>query len=99
MIDGLPMLAGNGVLLRQLAEADIGRLFAVFSDPEVMRYWSRGPFASEAEARALQDALREAGRARTMLDIAREQPLRFVLYLTMVAALVAVSIVPFLRLP
>lgn len=53
MIDGLPMLAGDGVLLRQLAEADVGRLFELFSDPEVMRYWSRGPFTSEAEARAL----------------------------------------------
>lgn len=52
----------------------------------------------QAEARAVQDALREAGRTRTMLDMAREQPLRFVLYLAMVAALIAVSIVPFLQL-
>lgn len=52
----------------------------------------------QSEARALQEALRESGRARTMLDIARESPLRFVLYLAMVAALIAVSIVPFLQL-
>lgn len=51
-----------------------------------------------AQARALQDALRDAGRSRTMLDIARENPFRFVLYLAIVAALVAVSIVPFLHL-
>lgn len=52
----------------------------------------------QADARAVHEALREAGRARTMLDIAREQPLRFVLYTAMVVALVAVSIVPFLQL-
>ena len=72
MDDGLPKLAGDGVLLRQLTDADVGRLFEVFSDPEVMRYWSRGPLASEAEARALlaeidrgrrQDALYQWGVA------------------------------------
>lgn len=52
----------------------------------------------QAEALALQQALRDAGRARTMLDIARERPLRFVLYVALVAALVALSIVPFVRL-
>ena len=52
----------------------------------------------QAEARALHEALRQAGRARTMLDIAREQPLRFVLSLAMVVALLAVTIVPFVQL-
>jgi hypothetical protein len=52
----------------------------------------------QAEARALQEALLESGRARTMLDIARENPLRFILYLVFVVALVAVSIVPFLQM-
>jgi ribosomal-protein-alanine N-acetyltransferase len=51
--NGLPTLAGNGVILRQLAADDIQRLFEIFSDPEVMRYWSRGPFADLSEARAL----------------------------------------------
>jgi hypothetical protein len=50
------------------------------------------------EARAMHEALRDAGRARTMLDIARENPFRFVLYLAIVVALAAVSIVPFLQL-
>ena len=53
MSDGLPTLAGRGVVLRQLFEADTARLFEVFSDPKVMRYWSRGPFRDEGEARAL----------------------------------------------
>jgi hypothetical protein len=50
------------------------------------------------QARSLQQALQEAGRARTMLDIARENPLRFVLYLGCIVALVALSTLPFLQL-
>jgi ribosomal-protein-alanine N-acetyltransferase len=50
---GLPTLAGPRLALRQLAAADAGHLFTVFSDPRVMRYWSRGPFTGEDEARAL----------------------------------------------
>lgn len=52
----------------------------------------------QQQARALHEALRESGRARTMLDMARENPLRFVLYLVFVAVLVAVSTLPFLQL-
>jgi RimJ/RimL family protein N-acetyltransferase len=50
---GLPTLVGPGLALRQLTAADAGRLFTLFSDPRVMRYWSRGPFSGEEEARAL----------------------------------------------
>lgn len=53
MSDGLPTLAGPVVELRQLVAADVPRLFEVFSDPKVMRYWSRGPFGDEGEARVL----------------------------------------------
>lgn len=52
----------------------------------------------QSQARALHAALREAGKARTMLDIARENPLRFVLCLGVVAALVWISTYPFLNL-
>jgi len=50
---GLPTLAGTRLSLRQLADDDAKALFEVFSDPRVMRYWSRGPFTDEQEARAL----------------------------------------------
>jgi RimJ/RimL family protein N-acetyltransferase len=36
-------------VLRELTRADARPLFPAFSDPDVMRWWSRGPFASEAE--------------------------------------------------
>jgi RimJ/RimL family protein N-acetyltransferase len=36
-------------VLRELVRADAPALFASFSDHDVMRWWSRAPFASEAE--------------------------------------------------
>ena len=41
------------LLLRPLVEADAPALFAIFSDPAVMRYWSTPPWASMDEAHAL----------------------------------------------
>ena len=46
----LPTLAAERVSLRWLTAADVPDLYAVFSDPEVMRYWSTVPFANLAEA-------------------------------------------------
>ncbi|MEO8459379.1 MAG: GNAT family N-acetyltransferase [Dokdonella sp.] len=50
--------------MRQLRSDDVDALFAIFSDPAVMRYWSRGPFASIADAQdylAQVDAGRDTG--------------------------------------
>ena len=44
-----PTLRTSRFVLRELTRADAAALFASFSDPEVMRWWSRGPFESEAE--------------------------------------------------
>ena len=38
------------LLLRPLAEADAPAVFAIFSHPEVMRYWSSPPFTDLAQA-------------------------------------------------
>jgi hypothetical protein len=40
-------------------------------------------------------ALKEEGKARTFLDIARENPVRYVAYIVMIAGLVYISVVPF----
>jgi [ribosomal protein S5]-alanine N-acetyltransferase len=48
--DRLPTLTGERIALRWLTRADAGALFELFSNGEVMRYWSRTPFTSEAEA-------------------------------------------------
>jgi RimJ/RimL family protein N-acetyltransferase len=47
-----PALAGSRVGLRAPRTADADALFAVFSDPAVMRYWSRPPMTERAEAEA-----------------------------------------------
>ena len=38
------------LLLRPLADADAPAVFAIFSHPEVMRYWSSPPFTDLAQA-------------------------------------------------
>jgi RimJ/RimL family protein N-acetyltransferase len=58
----LPRLEAANVVLRGLEERDVPALFQVFSDPEVMRYWSSTPMQTEDEAAAylrdIQDGLR-----------------------------------------
>lgn len=41
------------LILRPLGENDIPALFRIFSDPEVMRYWSTPPWQNEEEAAKL----------------------------------------------
>lgn len=57
-------------------------------------------YAAERREKARREyaALKAAGRARTFMDIARENPLRFVLYIALVAATAWFSLVPFIRL-
>lgn len=51
-----------------------------------------------ARARSEFESLKAAGKARTLWDIAGENPLRFIVYLVIVVALVWVSTVPFLKM-
>jgi len=44
------------------------------------------------------EARKEAGKARTFLDIARENPVRYIAYLVMILALLYISTVPFISL-
>lgn len=55
MIDGdqLPTLDAPRVRLRWLAAEDVDALFAVFSDPDMMRYWSSPAMTERVEAEAL----------------------------------------------
>jgi len=48
-----PRLVGGRLALRPPREGDIDALHALFSDPAVMRYWSRPPLADRAEAEAM----------------------------------------------
>jgi RimJ/RimL family protein N-acetyltransferase len=55
MIDGdsLPTLDAPRVRLRWLTASDVDGVFAVFSDPRMMRYWSTPAMTERAEADAL----------------------------------------------
>ncbi|MBS1199622.1 MAG: putative N-acetyltransferase [Proteobacteria bacterium] len=66
MSDALPALAGRGIRLRPLTQADAADLFDVFSDPRVMRYWSREPFRHLDEARRLVEDIEAGWRGDTL---------------------------------
>lgn len=66
--DHLPTLPAGRVALRALGDGDIPALFAVFSDPEVMRYWSRPPLASTTAAAALLHEILECFRTRRLFQ-------------------------------
>jgi len=57
-------------------------------------------YALERQARVRREyeTLKAAGKARSMLDIARENPVRFVVYLILAAGLFWVSTVPYIRM-
>ena len=66
--DHLPTISADRVLLRQLSEGDLGALFAIFSDPEVMRYWSHAPFVEEDDVRTYLEDIREGFESRSFLQ-------------------------------
>jgi RimJ/RimL family protein N-acetyltransferase len=70
MIDGerLPTLPASRVTLRWLTAADTDALYEIFADPEVARYWWRGPFAHRDEARDLLAAVERSFRERRLFQ-------------------------------
>jgi len=64
----LPRLATRRLVLRGIVRTDAPALFDVFSDPQVMRYWSRPPMASLQEAEALFEEIDAHWRARTLFQ-------------------------------
>ncbi len=70
MIPGpnLPSLDRPPIRLRELTPADVPGLFAIFSDVEVMRYWSRAPMTEIAEAQRLLEEIQECFAARTLFE-------------------------------
>lgn len=52
-----PVLESDCIRLRGVQESDIDDLFQLFSDPQVMRYWSRSPMTERQEAVAFANSL------------------------------------------
>jgi [ribosomal protein S5]-alanine N-acetyltransferase len=59
--------------LRWLSEADVPALFAIFSHPEVMRYWSTPPFTDIAQAHELLAQILDDYRTATALPLGIER--------------------------
>jgi RimJ/RimL family protein N-acetyltransferase len=55
-----PLLDGDRLRLRAFRDGDLEALYAIYSDPKVMRYWSYPPWTDHAQAAAyLSRALAE----------------------------------------
>lgn len=66
--DRLPTLSAPRVVLRWLTGDDVDDLFAIFSNPEVMRYWSSLPMTDRSDARGLLEHVHESFRRGTLFQ-------------------------------
>jgi ribosomal-protein-alanine N-acetyltransferase len=56
-----PILRTGRLLLRPFEDGDVDALFALFSDAETLRYWSRPPMTARDEASAMIERARAWG--------------------------------------
>jgi len=63
-----PQLTTERLVLRAVTERDAPALYEIFSDPAVMRFWSRPPMESIEEAIALVREIESGWNARTLLQ-------------------------------
>lgn len=66
--DSLPTLLRGRLLLRALTAEDAPSLFAIFSDPEVMRYWSHRPFNRPSQAVDYLAEIRQGFESKTLFQ-------------------------------
>lgn len=67
-LDGFPLLESERLQLRAPRERDIAPTFALFSDPRVMRYWSRAAMTREAEAVEYLDGIARGFEDRSFIN-------------------------------
>ncbi len=63
----LPTIEANRICLRWISEADTDAFYAVYSNPEVMRYWSTPPLADREAAAGLIKKIQEDWKRRIIL--------------------------------
>src|SRR5678816_2390125 len=73
-LPAFPALTGRRVRLRGPRADDADALFTLFSDPAVMRYWSRPPMTVRAEAEGLIDEILENFSKRAAFNWMVVQP-------------------------
>lgn len=57
--NSLPVINTARLVLRWISEADVDALYEIFSDPQVMRYWSVIPLPNRDAAAAMQREIAE----------------------------------------
>jgi ribosomal-protein-alanine N-acetyltransferase len=62
----LPIITAPRVVLRWISEDDIHSLYEIFSNPQVMRYWSTVPLPDREAAAALQREIAQGNESETM---------------------------------
>jgi ribosomal-protein-alanine N-acetyltransferase len=67
-LPAFPRLQGKRVRLRAPSADDADAVFALFADPEVMRYWSRPPMTTRDEAEGLIAEILDGFSRRTVLN-------------------------------
>jgi len=65
--ESLPTIDANRVSLRWMSEADIDALFTIFSNAEVMRYWSTPAIADRKAAAVILKEVHDGFQKRAML--------------------------------
>lgn len=63
----LPTIDTNRISLRWISEADVDDFFAIYSNPEVMRYWSTPPLANREAAANLIEKIHADWKRRAIL--------------------------------
>ncbi len=86
-LEQLPVLRTERLVLRPLTRADAAELHTVFSDPEVMRYWSNPPHRDQARTEAMIEMINEDFERREVLQwgIEREADGRLLGTVTLIA--------------
>jgi ribosomal-protein-alanine N-acetyltransferase len=63
----LPTLTADRVCLRWMSKSDIDSLYTIFSDPEVMKYWSSPPITDRNAAAQILKRVHEGFQRQTEL--------------------------------
>jgi ribosomal-protein-alanine N-acetyltransferase len=63
----LPAINTNRLSLRWISAEDVDAVYAIYSDPEVMRYWSTPPLADRNAASKLVSEIHESFKRREFL--------------------------------
>src|SRR5688500_15239896 len=66
--EDLPTIPATRIVLRRIRPGDVPDLFAVFSDPEVMRYWDGVPMTAVGDASAYLAHIDESFIARSLFQ-------------------------------